>query len=196
MPRISVILPHTNEPVTLSYRWDGEYFSVELPDDGLCAGRVVLTGPGEGWLFLDSLPADHRTATETDSQSLKNARTVPFYMIREQETLTIWLAGQTYMLRLPSADSRRKGKAGEGGLLDGEVQSPMPGTILSVRVQPGDRVAANQPLIILESMKMEMTLASPAPAVVESVRCAEGQLVEKGAVLVTLKPDTAEEAAV
>ncbi|KAB2945072.1 MAG: acetyl-CoA carboxylase biotin carboxyl carrier protein subunit, partial [Phycisphaerae bacterium] len=41
-----------------------------------------------------------------------------------------------------------------------EVKAPMPGTILKILVKPGDVVTAHQPLVVMESMKMEMTLSA------------------------------------
>jgi biotin carboxyl carrier protein len=63
----------------------------------------------------------------------------------------------------------------------------MPGTILKVLVTQGDKVAAGQALIVMESMKMEMTLSAPQAGWVSSVACSEGQMVNMGALLATLK---------
>jgi biotin carboxyl carrier protein len=53
-------------------------------------------------------------------------------------------------------------------------------------VAQGDTFAAHDPLVVLESMKMEMTLSAPAPGQVTAVRCAPGDLVEMGATLLQL----------
>jgi acetyl/propionyl-CoA carboxylase alpha subunit len=67
------------------------------------------------------------------------------------------------------------------------LTAPMPGTILRVLVAEGDRVAARQPLLLLEAMKMETPLVSPYEAVVRSIRVAEGDRVAGGALLVELE---------
>jgi acetyl-CoA carboxylase biotin carboxyl carrier protein len=51
----------------------------------------------------------------------------------------------------------------------------------------GDRVEAGEPVIILESMKMEVPIESPAAGVVASVSVSEGDAVEEGAVVATLE---------
>ena len=64
--------------------------------------------------------------------------------------------------------------------------APMPGTVIKVLVAPGDRVAARQPLIVLEAMKMETPLASPYDATVRAVHAHEGDRVAGGTLLVEL----------
>jgi 3-methylcrotonyl-CoA carboxylase alpha subunit len=67
------------------------------------------------------------------------------------------------------------------------VIAPMSGKVISVLVEPGATVAADQPLVILEAMKMEMTLKSPRDGVVSEVTAVVGVLVDDGQALVTLE---------
>jgi 3-methylcrotonyl-CoA carboxylase alpha subunit len=66
----------------------------------------------------------------------------------------------------------------------GAVRSPLPGKIIDLRVKAGDTVSRGQPLLVLEAMKMEHTLAAPADGTVKSVRYAVGEQVPEGAELV------------
>jgi acetyl/propionyl-CoA carboxylase alpha subunit len=66
------------------------------------------------------------------------------------------------------------------------VVAPMPGTVIKVLVHEGLTVAARQPLVVLEAMKMETPLASPYDATVRAVHVQEGDRVAGGAVLVEL----------
>jgi len=63
------------------------------------------------------------------------------------------------------------------------VNSPMPGTILSVNVQNGSQVKKGDVLMILEAMKMENEIMSPADGTVVSVNVQNGASVETGSVL-------------
>lgn len=119
----------------------------------------------------------------------------PFYYYQDHDTLHLWLAGRTYTLALADLRPQRGGhNQGGGSLGSGEIKAPMPGTVLQIKVKSGDTVEAQQPLIIMESMKMEMTLSAPHPGRVASVACTEGQLVEMGAVLARLEAsETAQE---
>ncbi|TDX22573.1 acetyl/propionyl/methylcrotonyl-CoA carboxylase subunit alpha [Rhodovulum visakhapatnamense] len=69
------------------------------------------------------------------------------------------------------------------------IEAPMPGLLKSLAVVVGDRVAAGQPLAVLEAMKMEHTLAAPREGVVAEVLAAPGAQVEAGAALVRLVPE-------
>ncbi len=72
------------------------------------------------------------------------------------------------------------------------VQSPVPGAVWKIAVSEGARVAAGDVLIVVESMKMEMTVAAPAAGTVAEVRCAVGRAVALGQTLVVLVEDGAE----
>jgi len=65
----------------------------------------------------------------------------------------------------------------------------MPGKVLEVLVQPGDRVEIGDGLLILEAMKMENRLIAEAAATVAEVKVAAGDMVEGGRVLVVLTYD-------
>lgn len=77
-------------------------------------------------------------------------------------------------------------------LVTPEVTAPMPGKVLKVLVAAGDVVAAGQPLIVLEAMKMETTLAAEGDATVRRVAVAAGAMVDHGAVLIELSPAPAQ----
>jgi 3-methylcrotonyl-CoA carboxylase alpha subunit len=73
-----------------------------------------------------------------------------------------------------------------GGLL-----APMNGTMVSVLIKAGDNVIANQPLMIMEAMKMEHTIRAPSNGVVDALYYKDGDMVDGGAELIAF---TAEEA--
>lgn len=67
------------------------------------------------------------------------------------------------------------------------INSPMPGTILDIKVQAGQKVKSGDVLLILEAMKMENEILAPHDAVVDSVLVSKGQSVESGTPLVSLR---------
>jgi biotin carboxyl carrier protein len=64
------------------------------------------------------------------------------------------------------------------------IKAPMPGLILRLSVQPGDAVHKGDKVLILEAMKMENVIKSPADGTIKTVRIIRGQTVEKNQVLV------------
>ncbi|XOQ44044.1 MAG: Biotin carboxyl carrier protein of acetyl-CoA carboxylase [Clostridium sp.] len=71
---------------------------------------------------------------------------------------------------------------------DGEtVASPMPGTIVSTNVKPGQSVKKGDVLVVLEAMKMENEIMAPHDAQVAAVLVNKGDSVESGTPLVTLQ---------
>jgi propionyl-CoA carboxylase alpha chain len=75
----------------------------------------------------------------------------------------------------------------------GSVLAPMPGTVVRLAAAVGEEVAAGQPLLWLEAMKMEHLIAAPVAGVVAELPVAAGQQVEVGSVLAVVKPEPEEE---
>lgn len=67
------------------------------------------------------------------------------------------------------------------------VVAPMPGRLLRVLVAPGQEVAARQPLVVVEAMKMENELASPKAGRIKEIAVTEGSSVEAGRLLVVVE---------
>jgi acetyl/propionyl-CoA carboxylase alpha subunit len=82
------------------------------------------------------------------------------------------------------AEARRSGA--RRGSATPEMAAPMPGKVLKVLVSEGQVVAAGDPLIVLEAMKMETTLFAEGAAVVRKIRVEASQMVDHGTVLLEL----------
>jgi biotin carboxyl carrier protein len=67
------------------------------------------------------------------------------------------------------------------------LSAPMPATVVRVAAEVGARVSRGDSLVVLEAMKMELSIKAPADGVVTAVHCREGQLVQAGTVLVDLE---------
>ncbi|RQX80343.1 acetyl/propionyl/methylcrotonyl-CoA carboxylase subunit alpha [Burkholderia anthina] len=75
------------------------------------------------------------------------------------------------------------GDAEHGG---GRLTAPMPGKVIAVLVEPGQKVEAGTPLIVMEAMKMEHTIGAPSAGVVAEVLYGVGDQVADGAQLLTM----------
>ncbi len=80
-----------------------------------------------------------------------------------------------------SAPAAGNAAGGEG------LASPLPGTILDVRVKAGDAVKSGDVLFILEAMKMENEIRSEKDGVVSSVAVSKGATVRTGDILCTVR---------
>ncbi len=77
---------------------------------------------------------------------------------------------------------------------DGRVKAPIPGVIVSIKKNVGDRVEKGEAIVILEAMKMESEIEAPACGVVEEILVKEKAPVHEGDALVKIKFDAIEEA--
>lgn len=68
----------------------------------------------------------------------------------------------------------------------GSVGAPMPGTVVEVRVKPGDKVTKGVPLVVLSAMKMEMIVQAPISGTVKSVDVVKDTKLEGDDLLLTI----------
>ncbi len=114
-----------------------------------------------------------------------HART--FAMLRSDGGWSVQVGGRAWSVgvvdertqQLRELTGQRSGHAA-GGL----IRAPMPGLVVRVEVEPGQRLDEGAGVVVLEAMKMENEIATPGPGIVQAVHVKEGQAVEKGAPLV------------
>ncbi len=104
-------------------------------------------------------------------------------VVREGAKLYVFVNAQRYVLDLPDAGAATAHSAHAGG----QLTAPMPGKIIAVQVKPGDSVRAGQPLMVMEAMKMEHTIAASAAGKVASVLFQPGDQVAEGAELIKME---------
>ncbi len=100
--------------------------------------------------------------------------------------LDVTVAGQTVTLVVNGR--RRRHDGGGRGTGAERLAAPMPGKVLRVLVKPGDTVAARQPMVVIEAMKMENELSASRPGRVAEVHVTEQSLVEAGQLLLVIEP--------
>jgi len=90
-------------------------------------------------------------------------------------------------------DERKKALRSLGGGADGRggaeiITTSMPGKVVAILVEPGDRVEAGQGVVVVEAMKMENELRATRDGVVTTIPVAVGDAVEGGATLLEIAP--------
>ncbi len=101
----------------------------------------------------------------------------------------VMLGGRLFDVKV--ADERQLRLANRDGSLaapSGEfsIKAPIPGLVVRVLVQEGNEIEADQPLMILEAMKMENEIRAPREGVVKHVRVKAGESIEQGAELIII----------
>ena len=88
-----------------------------------------------------------------------------------------------------SAHDESAAPADESAIPEGCIALPshIPGNVWKILVSPNDTVTDGQPLVILESMKMEVTVSATRAGVIREIRCAEGRPVNAGETLIVLE---------
>jgi acetyl-CoA/propionyl-CoA carboxylase biotin carboxyl carrier protein len=140
---------------------------------------ISTTIPAHLLLLVDEsfVEGTHTTRTvETDG--VLNPLTEPGHgvLIIDGHPVKLWHEGMA-----PSA------AAAVGATGSGRLTAPMQGTILKVLVEEGDEVAAGDPLMVLEAMKMETTIAAPKDGTVTLIGVEQGGTTVAGQVLVVVE---------
>lgn len=109
----------------------------------------------------------------------------------DEHRLSATIAGHLYACEIEdererAAHAAERAQAKGGGL----VKAVMPGIVVKLLVKEGDAVAKDQPLLILEAMKMQNEITAPAPGVVKQLFVREREAVGGGAKLVSLASET------
>ncbi|MGA2740834.1 MAG: biotin/lipoyl-containing protein [Bryobacteraceae bacterium] len=85
----------------------------------------------------------------------------------------------------PQASAAARAAAPDSNVAEDKVcRSPVAGVVVRVNAQPGQQIQANDPLLVLEAMKMETNITSPAPGKIKAINANVGDGVQMGQVLV------------
>lgn len=131
--------------------------------------HVSITRLADGGLFIKAVDADSGTVA---------------YTARDESARYVYVDGQDYALSVVTGGRRRTASGGGG-----DLTAQMPGQVVDVLVEVGERVAAGQTLLILEAMKMEMRVAAPHDGTVTALSVKTGDVVARGQQLIDLRAE-------
>jgi len=105
----------------------------------------------------------------------------------ENQTVRLRIGAHTYTVELQDDRSRLLQTLGldKATKKVSEIKAPMPGMVLNILVKAGDSVKKNDPVLVLEAMKMENVIKAPGDAMIATVHAEKGKAVEKGQLLIS-----------
>ena len=152
------------------------------------AGAEVVVGDGEPATARARFSPARPAGDGTDLVLTYEDRTVGFAYAADGETTWLGRDGQAWAVTEVPPETLRGERAGAA---DGTVRSPMPGTIMAVHVSLGEAVAAGQPVLVVEAMKMEHTVTAPLDGTVTDLTAKAGQQVRMDETLAVIHPGPA-----
>ncbi|QKX16355.1 acetyl/propionyl/methylcrotonyl-CoA carboxylase subunit alpha [Microbulbifer sp. YPW1] len=120
------------------------------------------------------------------SVAILDGRRVSYTSVAQENEGTVFVSGEQVDFRILPPDTGEASEAGHG------LEAPMNGTIVALLAEPGETVSKDQPLLVMEAMKMEHTLRAPKDGTVNQYLCAAGELVDGGSLLVDFTAENAE----
>ena len=151
-----------DEVIGVRLERDGEVVRIATPDH-IYEVRMIHSRAGELTFTVDGIK---HTA----------------FVVDDRATCYVAIDGNVFELKKPDLRrTRRRQHHGEDNLT-----ASMPGQVIKVLVNGGDRVQRGQPLLVLEAMKMEIKIAAPHDGRVAMVLVKPGQVVDRGQGLIEM----------
>ena len=174
----------------LDLRYQEQPFHAEIDRAG--SGRVPefrirLQGPGE---YSQALKARLLGRTAAGWLLELDGRIQEVSSWRDGgEILVSWLGRTAPVEALDPRDRLRRRGATAGQAGDSTLRAKMPGKVIRILRQPGDRVEAGEGLVVIEAMKMQNQIGAPGAGTIQACHVREGASVTTGDLLFELKLD-------
>jgi 3-methylcrotonyl-CoA carboxylase alpha subunit len=146
------------------------------------AYKVGVTYHASGWdLNVNGIEAELSVTSRHGADlSIKlGATSMHGTVRRDGDTFHVFTGGRHFTLAYQDPMAH----AGEAEAAGGRLTAPMPGKVVAVIAAKGQKVSKGDPLVIMEAMKMEHTIAAPADGLVEEILYQVGDQVADGAPL-------------
>ena len=166
-----------NLAIPVSYTFAREHGTVSV-DLTYQRGRAVSATLGQA----PALALEHASlAHDTVAAVINGVRHSARYLLSGTQ-LHLWSEERSWQLAIDDPRTHEfSASAASGGLT-----TPLPGVVVAVAVQVGQKVASGETLIVIEAMKMEHTITAPYAGTVEAVFFARGDRVPEGSLLLGL----------
>lgn len=155
-------------------------------------GEIVLerAAPSAPWSFPGETAPDLVRTGPSQYSLVLNGRSHRVLVLkedRENNTVRLRIGAHICTVHLQDDRSRLIHTLGldKATRKAGDLKAPMPGLVLNILVKPGDAVKKNDPVLVLEAMKMENVIKAPGDAVIKAIAAEKGKPVEKGQLLIS-----------
>ena len=158
-----------------TYQFDTDLHTVEPIQADHMGIRLAIDGKVH--------QAELRWLNDHEAELVLDGRTHEVFIAQNDTRIFIQLGG---ILHTVDAVDDFAGSSGSSIAGSGAVAAPMPGAVLRIAVEPGNAVLANELLMVIESMKMQMEIKAPIDGVVTSVNVSVGDAFDRGSILVAI----------
>jgi len=169
------------------WRLDGDGATPIRLQDGDVDAQLSISGSGGDYIVREGDALTYLEGLRLTGEVLSgrvNGRARRLQARSDGDVVTLHDGERRHRLQR-TALHRLEDEAG-GGSGD-RVKAPMPGRVVLVKARAGDEVKADDVLMVMEAMKMELALKAPRDGIVADVQACEGDFVEADATLVTLE---------
>ena len=121
---------------------------------------------------------------------LYNGRSYEMLIEADRFTYDVTMRGERFEVQVEDERTRRLNVGRKMvSVPEGElpIRAPIPGLVVQILVEEGQAVTDEQPLVLLEAMKMENEIRAVRDGVVKKISCTVGQRVEQNSVLIVLE---------
>jgi len=134
-------------------------------------------------VFVDGVCVEVRKHAQAGFICTQNGRTERLLAVSHGDTIYVQLRGRS--VRLQRVDPTRAARSGTsaGGGGGGASLAPMPGVVVALLVAAGQQVKKGDALLVIESMKMQMTISSELDGSVKELPLAVGQTFQRSDIL-------------
>ena len=165
--------------------------------DEECTATLVRDGGGRVWVESGSGERIDDAVVLDDGRSVSLRLNNRMYFIdltpRHHHELRALVNGRGGVVQLYDELGAAASEQEGGGDSGRELKADMPGLVVDIKCEVGDRITAGQPVVVLEAMKMQNELSAPGDGTIEEIFVEAGQSVDSGALLLRLAEEKAEE---
>lgn len=142
--------------------------------------------PGSDQVQVDGETVDVRPDGDGRFRAMVEGQAESLHAVADGDAVYVQWRGRAWRVDRIDATRPSAAAAGSGA---GVSHAPMPGVVVSLQVAAGQRVCEGDPLLVIESMKLQMTIAAACGGTVGALPLAVGQTFQRGAVLAQVAPD-------